>query len=170
MALGEYVSVSSQRDSERADITKERWELEHLPERELDELSAIYQAKGLTPELAREVAIALTEHDPLGIHVAEELGISDNTLARPVQAGASSALSFALGGAIPLIAVTAASSGTRAIVTIGAVLLALVALGAAGATAGGAQPFKPMFRMVAGGILAMAFTMGVGYLFGSAVS
>ena len=102
MAIGEYVSVSSQRDSEQADIAKEMWELEHTPEHELDELTAIYKGKGLTQELARAVAMQLTKEDALKAHMAEELGISQLTLARPVQASVSSALSFSVGAAIPL--------------------------------------------------------------------
>ena len=110
MAIGEYVSVSSQRDAEQADIAKETWELEHTPEHELDELTAIYKGKGLTQELARAVAVQLTKEDALKVHMAEELGITHLTLARPVQASVSSAGSFSVGAAIPLIAVALAAS------------------------------------------------------------
>lgn len=128
MAIGEYVSVSSQRDSEQADIAKEMWELEHTPEHELDELTAIYKGKGLTQELARAVAMQLTKEDALRAHMAEELGISQLTLARPVQASVSSALSFSVGAAIPLIAVSVASASQRIATTVIVALLALIAL------------------------------------------
>ncbi|MDA0297787.1 MAG: VIT1/CCC1 transporter family protein [Actinobacteria bacterium] len=105
MAIGEYVSVSAQRDAEQADIAKETWELAHTPEHELDELTAIYVAKGLNSQLARDVAVELTNKDALKAHLAEELGISQANMARPLQAGVSSASSFSVGSAVPLIAV-----------------------------------------------------------------
>ena len=148
MAIGEYVSVSSQRDSEQADIAKEMWELEHTPEHELDELTAIYKGKGLTQELARAVAIQLTKEDALKVHMAEELGISQLTLARPLQASVSSALSFSVGAAIPLIAVSVASASQRITTTVLVALLTLVALGLASSKAGGAQPLKPTLRVL----------------------
>jgi VIT1/CCC1 family predicted Fe2+/Mn2+ transporter len=169
MAIGEYVSVSSQRDSEQADIAKEMWELEHTPEHELDELTAIYKGKGLTQELARAVAIQLTKEDALKVHMAEELGISQLTLARPVQASVSSALSFSVGAAIPLIAVSVASASQRITTTVLVALLTLVALGLASSKAGGAQPLKPTLRVLVGGAIAMAFTMAVGSLVGGVV-
>lgn len=169
MAIGEYVSVSSQRDSEQADIAKEMWELEHTPEHELDELTAIYKGKGLTQELARAVAIQLTKEDALKVHMAEELGISQLTLARPLQASVSSALSFSLGAAIPLIAVSVASASQRITTTVLVALLTLVALGLASSKAGGAQPLKPTLRVLVGGAIAMAFTMAVGSLVGGVV-
>ena len=169
MAIGEYVSVSSQRDSEQADIAKEMWELEHTPEHELDELTAIYKGKGLTQELARAVAIQLTKEDALKVHMAEELGISQLTLARPVQASVSSALSFSVGAAIPLIAVSVASASQRISTTVLVALLTLVALGLASSKAGGAQPLKPTLRVLVGGAIAMAFTMAVGSLVGGVV-
>jgi VIT1/CCC1 family predicted Fe2+/Mn2+ transporter len=169
MALGEYVSVSSQRDSERSDIEKERWELEHLADHELDELAAIYAAKGLTGDLARQVAVQLTEHDALGAHLREELGISEHELARPLQAAGSSALSFAVGAAIPLIAAAVATHTSRIVAIIGVTMVALVALGYTGAKLGGAKPGRAIMRIVVGGIAAMAFTMLVGKLFGAAV-
>jgi VIT1/CCC1 family predicted Fe2+/Mn2+ transporter len=164
MAIGEYVSVSSQRDSEQADIAKEMWELEHTPEHELDELTAIYKGKGLTQELARSVAIQLTAKDALKVHMAEELGISQLTLARPVQASVSSALSFSVGAAIPLIAVSVASDSQRISTTVVVALLTLVALGLASSKAGGAHPRRPTLRVLIGGSIAMAFTMAVGNL------
>ena len=169
MAIGEYVSVSSQRDAEQADIAKETWELEHTPEHELDELTAIYKGKGLTQELARAVAVQLTKEDALKVHMAEELGITHLTLARPVQASVSSAGSFSVGAAIPLIAVALASSSQRIATTIVVAVFALVALGISSAKAGGAHPLRPTFRVVFSGLLAMAFTMAVGRLVGSAV-
>jgi VIT1/CCC1 family predicted Fe2+/Mn2+ transporter len=169
MAIGEYVSVSSQRDAEQADIAKETWELEHTPEHELDELTAIYKGKGLTQELARAVAVQLTKEDALKAHMAEELGITHLTLARPMQASVSSAGSFSVGAAIPLIAVALASSSQRIATTIVVAVFGLVALGISSAKAGGAHPLRPTFRVVFGGLVAMAFTMAVGRLVGSAV-
>ena len=170
MAIGEYVSVSSQRDAEQADIAKETWELEHTPEHELDELTAIYKGKGLTQELARAVAVQLTKEDALKVHMAEELGITHLTLARPVQASVSSAGSFSVGAAIPLIAVGLASSSQRIATTIVVAVFALVALGISSAKAGGAHPLRPTFRVVFGGLVAMAFTMAVGHFVGTAVA
>jgi len=169
MAIGEYVSVSSQRDAEQADIAKETWELEHTPEHELDELTAIYKGKGLTQELARAVAVQLTKEDALKVHMAEELGLTHLTLARPMQASVSSAGSFSVGAAIPLIAVSLASSSQRIATTIVVAVFGLVALGVSSSKAGGAHPLRPTFRVVFGGLVAMAFTMAVGRLVGSAV-
>lgn len=169
MALGEYVSVSSQRDSEQADIAREVGEIATLPAREQAELKAIYEAKGLPPELASVVAEELSKHDALAVHLAEELGITDASLARPVEAAVSSAGSFAVGGAIPLVCAAVVGGSARIVVTIVVVVVALAVLGAVGATAGGARPARPVVRVVVGGILAMAFTMGVGKLFGAAV-
>ncbi len=170
MALGEYVSVSSQRDSERSDIEKEKWELETMPDHELDELTAIYQEKGLPHALAREVAEELTKHDALGTHLAEELGITDTTMANPVEAAAGSAGAFTLGAAIPLITVAIASQSSRIVVTLIVVTMALGGLGFAGARYGGAATRKPTVRVVLGGLLAMGLTMLVGKLFGAAVA
>ena len=170
MALGEYVSVSSQRDSERSDIEKEKWELETMPDHELDELTAIYQEKGLPHALAREVAEELTKHDALGTHLAEELGITDTTMANPVEAAAGSAGAFTLGAAIPLITVAIASQSSRIVVTLIVVTVALGGLGFAGARYGGAATRKPTVRVVLGGLLAMGLTMLVGKLFGAAVA
>lgn len=172
MGLGEYVSVSSQRDSEQADIAKERWELDNVPERELAELTSIYQEKGLDHSLAREVAVALTEHDALHAHLTEELGITETTLARPVQAMGSSTLSFALGAALPLIATAvvpdSAATGTRIAVTVAVTVVALLILGVTGAVLGGARAARPTARIVLGGLAAMALTMVIGKLFGTA--
>jgi len=169
MGLGEYVSVSSQRDTERADIAKEIWELENTPERELAELTAIYQERGLKHDLARQVAIELTEHDALGTHLTEELGISEHSLARPLQAAATSMLSFAIGAALPLIAAAVAAQGNRILVTLIVAIITLLGLGIAGARLGGAAPLRPTLRVVVGGTIAMAVTMAIGKLFGTAV-
>jgi len=174
MGLGEYVSVSSQRDAERADIAKERWELANVPERELAELTSIYQQKGLDHDLAHEVAVALTEHDALHAHLTEELGITATSRARPLQAMGSSALSFALGAALPLLATVvvpdSASDPVRIAVTVAVTVLALLVLGITGAVLGGARPARPTARVVLGGLAAMALTMLIGRLFGTATS
>lgn len=169
MAIGEYVSVSSQRDSEQADIQKETWELENTPERELAELTGIYQAKGLSHKLAREVAEELTAHDALSTHLAEELGISRHNLARPLQAAVSSATAFSIGAGIPLLASSLANDASRIWVTIVTVFAALLGLGVGSATFGGAHPARPVLRIMIGGGAAMAFTMAIGSLFGATV-
>ncbi|MEN9746209.1 MAG: hypothetical protein RL729_681 [Actinomycetota bacterium] len=170
MALGEYVSVSSQRDSEQSDIAKEKWELEHTPEIELAELAGIYRKKGLPQALAHEVAVELTKHDALKTHLAEELGIHEATRARPVQASVGSAGSFAVGAAIPLIAVSLFTEAMRFTGTIAVVVLTLVALGVSSSKYGGAKPARPVLRVVIGGLIAIAVTMAVGKLFGAAVA
>lgn len=170
MALGEYVSVSSQRDSENADIAKEKWELETMPEHELDELTEIYAAKGLPQVLAREVAEALTQHDALAIHLAEELGITQHNTARPLQAAIGSAGSFALGAAVPMIVAAIATAGTRIATTLIIVTIALAGLGWSSARFGQSAPLRPTLRVVLGGLVAMAITMLVGKLFGAAVA
>jgi len=169
MAIGEYVSVSSQRDSEQADIQKETWELENTPDRELAELTGIYQAKGLSHKLAREVAEELTAHDALSTHLAEELGISRHNLARPLQAAVSSAAAFSIGAGIPLLASSLASDASRIWVTIVTVFAALLGLGVGSARFGGAHPVRPVLRILLGGGVAMAFTMAIGSLFGATV-
>ena len=170
MALGEYVSVSSQRDSEQSDIAKEKWELEHTPDIELAELAGIYRKKGLPQALAQEVAVELTKHDALKTHLAEELGIHEATRARPVQASVGSAGSFAVGAAIPLAAVSLFSESMRFTGTIAVVVLTLVALGVSSSKYGGAKPARPVLRVVIGGLIAIAATMAVGKLFGAAVA
>jgi VIT1/CCC1 family predicted Fe2+/Mn2+ transporter len=169
MAIGEYVSVSSQRDSEQADIQKETWELENTPERELAELTGIYQAKGLSHKLAREVAEELTAHDALSTHLAEELGISRHNLARPLQAAVSSAAAFSIGAGIPLLASSLANDASRIWVTIVTVFAALLGLGVGSARFGGVHPVRPVLRILLGGGVAMAFTMAIGSLFGATV-
>ena len=170
MALGEYVSVSSQRDSEQSDIAKEKWELEHTPDIELAELAGIYRKKGLPQALAQEVAVELTKHDALKTHLAEELGIHEATRARQVQASVGSAGSFAVGAAIPLIAVSLFTEAMRFTGTIAVVVLTLVALGVSSSKYGGAKPARPVLRVVVGGLIAIAVTMAVGKLFGAAVA
>jgi VIT1/CCC1 family predicted Fe2+/Mn2+ transporter len=170
MALGEYVSVSSQRDAEDANIAKEKWELANVPEHELEELTAIYVHKGLSPELARQVAEEFTAGDALKIHLAEELGISEHSRAQPIEAMVGSAAAFAVGAAVPLVAIAVSSTSNRIVVTIVIVVVALLGLGAAGARAGGAHPVRPIIRVVIGGLIAMAFTMAIGKLFGASIS
>jgi VIT1/CCC1 family predicted Fe2+/Mn2+ transporter len=170
MALGEYVSVSSQRDAEDANIAKEKWELANVPEHELEELTAIYVHKGLSPELARQVAEEFTAGDALKIHLAEELGISEHSRAQPIEAMVGSAVAFAVGASVPLISIALASTSNRIAVTIAIVVVALLGLGAAGARAGGAHPVRPIVRVVLGGLVAIGLTMAVGKLFGTSIA
>lgn len=169
MAAGEYVSVSSQADTERADLAIETRELATSPEQELAELQAIYIARGLSSELARQVATELTVHDALGAHARDELGISHHTAARPVQAALASAASFAIGAALPLL--TAALVPLHRTVTLVSVtsLLFLSALGAAAAVAGGANMFRGAVRVTFWGALAMTLTGIIGKMFGTVV-
>lgn len=166
MAAGEYVSVSSQSDTERADIARETAELRDQPEFEIEELANIYVGRGLKPDLAREVAIQLMAKDALGAHARDELGISEITTARPVQAALASAATFALGAVLPLMVVLATPMANVLIAVAISSLFFLALLGAAGARAGGAAPVKPVLRVVFWGALAMAATAGVGALFG----
>ncbi|MBP6704208.1 MAG: VIT family protein [Vicinamibacteria bacterium] len=169
MAAGEYVSVSSQSDTEAADLARERVELATEPESEHLELAMIYQARGLTPELASQVAHQLTEHDALGAHARDELGISEITTARPVQAALTSAATFAVGAALPLIAALLAPPPQVSTVVAGASILFLAALGVVAARAGGAPVGKAAARVVFWGALAMAVTALVGRMVGTAV-
>jgi len=169
MAAGEYVSVSSQADTEQADIAREQAELRDDPQRELAELSRIYQDRGLTAELANEVAAQLTAADALGTHARDELGISETTTARPVQAAVTSAATFAIGAALPLIA-AAFATGRAQIATVAVTALAfLAALGIIGARAGGAPPTAAALRVTFWGALAMTVTAAIGSLFGAIV-
>lgn len=168
MAAGEYVSVSSQADSERADVARETRELREQPEAELQELTEIYIARGLTPELAAQVAEQLTAHDALGSHARDELGISEITSARPIQAAMASAASFAVGAALPLAVVLIAPREALIWVVSATSLLSLVALGALSASAGGAKGLAPILRVTFWGAMAMAATAGAGALFGAA--
>lgn len=167
MAAGEYVSVSSQADTEQADLARERGELATQPEAEHRELTGIYQQRGLTPELAAEVATQLMAHDALGAHARDELGLSELTLARPLQAALASAGSFAAGAALPLLVVLLLPVGVVVPATIGASLLLLAALGALAARLGGARPLRGALRVTFWGAVAMAATALVGRLFGT---
>ena len=169
MAAGEYVSVSSQSDTERADLARERAELSDEPERELDELTDIYAARGLDLGLARTVAEQLMEHDALGAHARDELGISETVTARPVQAAFTSAGTFAIGAVVPLL-VALAARGTALIVVVAlTALVELAVLGALGARAGGAPIGRGVARVVFWGALAMALTALIGTVFGAVV-
>ncbi|SIR68411.1 Predicted Fe2+/Mn2+ transporter, VIT1/CCC1 family [Williamsia sterculiae] len=170
MALGEYVSVSTQRDSERALLAKERAELDEQPGAELDELAAIYQTKGLSPTTARQVAVELTRHDAFAAHVDAELGIDPDELTNPWYAALSSALAFIVGALLPLVAVLLPGSDARIPVAVAAVLVALAVTGFLGARLGGAEPRRAMARVVAGGAIAMAVTFAIGSAVGAAVS
>jgi VIT1/CCC1 family predicted Fe2+/Mn2+ transporter len=169
MAAGEYVSVSSQSDTEQADLARERQELLTEPESEHLELTMIYVARGLTPELASQVAQQLTEHDALGAHARDELGISAVSTARPAQAALTSALTFAVGAALPLLSAFLAPEGTVEPVVALTSLLFLAALGVLAARTGGAPIGRAAFRVVFWGALAMAATAVVGKIFGTVV-
>lgn len=168
MAAGEFVSVSSQRDVEQADLDRERSELRDDPEHELAELTGLYVAKGVPAELAREVAVALTAKDGLAAHAREELNIALDALAQPFQAAWSSAASFAVGAALPLLAMTLSPASARTPITLIAATLALGALGGWSAQLGGAPVGRAVARVVVGGLLAMGLTMGIGAIFGVA--
>jgi vacuolar iron transporter family protein len=167
MAAGEYVSVSSQSDTETADLAKEARELESDPELERQELTGIYVERGLTPELARQVAEQLMAKDALGAHARDELGISETTTARPVQAALTSAATFAVGAVLPLLVVLISPETVLVPVVSATALLFLAALGAFGARAGGAPLLKPVMRVVFWGAMALAVTAGVGAVFGA---
>jgi VIT1/CCC1 family predicted Fe2+/Mn2+ transporter len=169
MALGEYVSVSSQRDSEMAFIAKEKQELAADPEGELKELAAIYQAKGLSKNTANKVAQELSAKDPVKAHLEAELQIDEEDLSSPTHAAIASAISFTVGAFIPLAAVLIASADMRIGVTFVAVVAALFITGYLSATVGGASRRKAILRVVVGGALAMAVTYAVGHLFGTVV-
>jgi vacuolar iron transporter family protein len=169
MAAGEYVSVHSQADTEKADLERERAELNADPEGECRELTAIYVGRGLDHSLAQQVADQLTAHDAIGAHARDELGITETLKAQPIQAAFASAASFAIGAALPLI-VVALASDTQLIVTVSATSLAFLALlGALAARAGGAAIMPGVIRVAFWGALAMAATAGVGALFGAVV-
>ena len=168
MAAGEYVSVSSQADTERADLARERIELATQPEAEESELAAIYEKRGLDPALARTVAQQLMAYDALGAHARDELGLSDKFAARPLQAALASALTFAVGALLPILAVVLAPTDGRLVVLVaGTSLVCLVALGALAARAGGASPWIGAWRVAFWGALAMGVTAAVGALFGT---
>jgi VIT1/CCC1 family predicted Fe2+/Mn2+ transporter len=169
MAAGEYVSVSSQSDTEQADLARERRELSEDPEFEKEELAQIYVARGVEPQLARQVALRLMAKDALGAHARDELGISEITTARPIQAALTSAATFSVGAAAPL-ALVLLSPATLLIpiVSVGS-LLFLALLGFLGAKTGGAEILKPIVRVTFWGALAMAVTAGIGAIVGTVV-
>lgn len=169
MAAGEYVSVSSQADTERADIGRERNELATDTKAEREELAAIYVKRGLDAALAMQVAVQLMAHDALAAHAHDELGISDMTTARPVQAAFASAGTFAVGAAMPLLTVLAAPRAVLIPVVVATSILFLALLGGFGAHAGGAPVIKAALRVTFWGALAMALTAGVGAVFGAVV-
>lgn len=169
MAAGEYVSVHSQADTEAADLARERRELDLHPEAELEELTALYIERGLDPALARMVAIQLTAKDSLGAHAREELGLTETAEAKPVQAALTSALTFSIGAAAPLIAASLAPDSLIVVTVSLATLVFLATLGALGAHAGGASLARGALRVTFWGALAMAVTAGVGHLVGAVV-
>ncbi|MCI4589827.1 VIT family protein [Sphingobium sp. BYY-5] len=169
MAAGEYVSVSAQSDTERADLAKEKKAIATQPDVEWAELRDIYVERGLTPELAEQVAEQLMAADALGAHARDELGISDLATARPVQAALASAASFAVGAAPPVLAAAIAPAGNAIVAIVGTCLLCLVLLGHVGARLGGAKPLRSIVRTLLWGGLAMAVTAGAGRLFGAAI-
>jgi VIT1/CCC1 family predicted Fe2+/Mn2+ transporter len=169
MAAGEYISVSSQADTEKADIELERKHLEDEPEFEMRELSEIYVQRGLQPELAKEVAKQLMEHDALAAHARDELGITETSTANPIQAAIFSAVSFSIGAALPLSVAWVVPHASVIWVTAGACLVFLAILGAVAAHAGGASRAKGAIRVLFWSTAAMLATFGVGKLFGANV-
>ena len=167
MALGEYVSVSSQSDSERALIAKERQELRDMPDEELDELAGLYQARGLSAQTARQVAVELTAHDALAAHLSAELNIDQDDVVSPWRAAVASAAAFTIGAILPMLAILLPPPGWRVPVTFVAVLVALAITGAISAHIGGSSRRRAMIRVVIGGALALAATYGVGALLGA---
>lgn len=173
MAAGEYVSVASQRDVEHADLAREQAELIDKPDEERDELMYIYMARGLSEGLARQVAQELSskedEHERLAIHARDELGIDVDSLARPVQAAVVSAISFILGAVLPVIVMGVSGKSVRVWLTMGVTLVGLVLLGSTGAQLGGAPKKRAALRVLIGGVLAFAISVGIGKLTGSVV-
>jgi VIT1/CCC1 family predicted Fe2+/Mn2+ transporter len=169
MAAGEYVSVSSQSDTEAADLAREKRELEVNPQAELDELAAIYVERGLDPDLAMKVAVQFTAKDALAAHARDELGLTETGEARPVQAAITSALTFSVGAAAPVIAALLAPERMIIPTVSVATIFFLIILGALGARTGGAPLWKGALRVTFWGILAMAVTAGIGHLVGRAV-
>ena len=169
MAVGEYVSVSTQRDTERALLETETQELKLQPDAELDELAALYEARGLSADTARQAATELTAHDPLAAHAELELRLDPEQLTNPWLAAVSSAVSFTIGALLPLIAILLPPASTRIAITVAAVLLALALTGWVAARLGGAKPLLPILRVTIGGALAMAITFGIGHLVGATI-
>ena len=169
MAAGEYVSVSSQSDTEEADLARERRELAEQPEAELAELAKIYEQRGVEPTLALEVAKQMMAKDAFATHARDELGLSAHVIARPVQAALTSAVTFAVGAMLPLVVALLAPAGSIVWTVSVACLMGLAALGALGARAGGADILNPTLRVVFWGAVAMAATAAIGTLVGKAV-
>jgi VIT1/CCC1 family predicted Fe2+/Mn2+ transporter len=169
MAAGEYVSVSSQADTERADIKREKGELATQPQAEEDELTGIYARRGLEPELARTVARQLMARDALGAHARDELGLTEELAARPLQAALASAATFAVGAGVPVLTILLAPASRLSLVVSIVSLICLAALGAIAARAGGAPAATGTARVAFWGALAMAITAAIGRLFGTAV-
>lgn len=169
MALGEYVSVSSQSDSEKSLIAKETHELQEMPEEELEELAGLYQAKGISRETARKVAEELTAHDALAAHLSAELNIDRNDLVSPWRAALASAIAFTVGGLIPFLAILLPEA-IRIPATFVLVLLALAITGALGARLGGSRMLRPTLRVVIGGVLALGATYLIGTLLGTGMA
>lgn len=169
MAAGEYVSVSSQADAEKADLAREKRELAEMPEMERQELTQIYVDRGLDEDLARKVADQLMAKDALKAHARDELGISEITEAKPIQAAITSAITFSAGAVLPLAVAWLGPMPGLELWVSGASLLFLVLLGYLGASAGKAKPLTPIIRVVFWGALAMAVTAGIGRLFGAVV-
>lgn len=170
MAVGEYVSVSSQSDAEKASLDREREELRARPIAEQHELAAIYVSRGVAPELATQVAQQLMQHDALSAHAREELGIREDNAARPVQAAVTSAVTFSTGSALPLLTAMMAPTDMRILLLAATSLVFLIVLGWLGARAGNAPPLRAAIRVAVLGVLAMAVTTGIGDLLGAAVS
>ncbi|WGK66255.1 VIT1/CCC1 transporter family protein [Croceiramulus getboli] len=166
MAAGEYVSVSSQTDIEKADIEREKVELKEMPDYELQLLATIYEERGLSPKTAKQVALELTEHDALGAHVRDELGINDISQAKPIQAALASGASFTMGGLLPFLVVLLFPLSNLEYSLYVTALLFLVLLGAISARAGGASIKNAVWRITFWGTVAMGLTAMVGYLFG----
>lgn len=166
MAAGEYVSVSSQSDIEHADLERERKELEEMPEAELQELTEIYIAKGLEPELAHQVAIQLTQHNALKTHAHDELGINEMTQAKPFQAAMASAIAFIAGGILPLAVSIVAPIKYMVVFQYAFAILFLAVSGSLAAKAGGSNPIKSILRICLWGTVAMCISALVGYVFG----
>ncbi len=169
MAAGEYVSVSSQADTEEADLARERRELHEQPGAELEELTAIYIDRGVSPDLARQVAEQMTAKDVFATHARDELGLSAHVVARPVQAALTSAATFSVGAAVPLLIAVFAPTATIALTVSGGSLACLAGLGALGARIGGAGMMKPTLRVTFWGAFAMAATAAIGAVVGHSV-
>lgn len=166
MAAGEYVSVSSQTDTEKADIEREKMELEEMPEQELKILAQIYEKRGLKKETALQVAIELTEHDALSAHIRDELGINEISQANPIQAALASGASFTVGGILPLLVILFAPIKGMEYWLYGFTIVFLIILGASSANTGGSSISKAIMRITIWGTIAMGLSAFVGYLFG----